>query len=164
MHLLHRTQVALGVLKHINAPKYYPMRLKICSALIRVGFHAKVWIPLAPFYLDILTRKELYKTSNKGGDQPFEWDTTIKVSKQVYIVLMWLNSNHFSPPPHPSLSLSPTLSPSLFFYLPPSLSLSPNQLRTKDMPIRMQLQWKDCIVFGKCGVQGEEPVMNSFPC
>lgn len=67
----------------MNAPKYYPLRLKLSSALIRVGYHAKVYIPLSPFYLDILSKRDLYKTSNRGGDQPIEWETMIKVQKQV---------------------------------------------------------------------------------
>ena len=73
----------MGVVKHVNAPKYYPLRLKLCEALTRLGYHAKVFIPLSPFYLDILSKRDLYKTSNKGGDEPIQWDVLIKVTKQV---------------------------------------------------------------------------------
>jgi hypothetical protein len=58
-------QVTMGVVRHVNAPKYYPLRLQLCAALTRVGHHAGVYVPLAPYYLDILSKKDLYKTSNR---------------------------------------------------------------------------------------------------
>ena len=42
-----------------------------------------MYIPLAPQLLEILSKKDLMKTSNQSGTSPIDFSTTLKLSKTV---------------------------------------------------------------------------------
>lgn len=67
-------QVTLGVIKLNPTARYYPLRFQLVSSLLRVSGHTGVYIPLAPFLLEVLDSALLSKKAKPASLKPLVWE------------------------------------------------------------------------------------------
>jgi len=74
-------QVISGAIRLVYTPKYYPLRFHLCSQLIKISSDTKKFIPILPYYLDILNKYNFSKKSSKLSMKPIDFSCCLKVSK-----------------------------------------------------------------------------------
>lgn len=74
-------QVTLGVITLIGTPQYYPLRFHCIRALLRLTTRTGVFIPLAPYLLDIFDSSELKRRAKPSTAKPLDWDIIIRAPK-----------------------------------------------------------------------------------
>jgi nucleolar complex protein 2 len=64
----------------VYTPKYYPLRFHLCSQLIRICSETHKFIPILPYYLDILNKHNFNKKTSKLSMKPLDFSCCLKVS------------------------------------------------------------------------------------
>ena len=77
-------QLLLGAARLVPTPRYFPLRLRLMSALNRLAAAAGVFVPVATLLLEMLRWADLAKSpkgSAGGGGRPMESTLQLRVSK-----------------------------------------------------------------------------------
>ncbi|KXN73009.1 Noc2-domain-containing protein, partial [Conidiobolus coronatus NRRL 28638] len=74
-------QVTLGTLSLIPSPKYFPLKFHCIKALIPIMQSTKVYIPVAPYLIEILESSEFQKKPKPSTEKPLNFDVVIKAPK-----------------------------------------------------------------------------------
>lgn len=76
-------QLLLGAARLVPTPRYFPLRLRLMTALNRLAAAAGVFVPVATLLLEMLRWADLAKTpkGNPGGGKPMENTLQLRVSK-----------------------------------------------------------------------------------
>ncbi|KAL9129964.1 MAG: hypothetical protein Q9217_001722 [Psora testacea] len=74
-------QIALGALRLIPTPTYFPLRFHLTRSLLRISRTTNTYIPLAPALLEILTLPELSKPPKPSTLPPLDFSTTLRARK-----------------------------------------------------------------------------------
>ncbi|ORZ18136.1 Noc2p family-domain-containing protein [Absidia repens] len=75
------TQIALGAIRLIPTAQYYPLRFHILKSMAALCDASKVYIPLAPYILEILDSAELKNKPKPSTSKPLDWDIHIRAPK-----------------------------------------------------------------------------------
>ncbi|WFD25393.1 Nucleolar Complex 2 protein [Malassezia nana] len=71
-------QVALGVMRLVPMSRYYPLRLHVLRAMLRLMQATGMYIPLAPFVLEVWDSPEFQRKAKGATLQPLDLDTTFR--------------------------------------------------------------------------------------
>jgi len=74
-------QVVIGVAKLVPTPKFYPLRFHCAKILREVSSNTGTFIPVLPFYLDVLNNYNFGKKSKKVSMKPLDFSCILKLSK-----------------------------------------------------------------------------------
>merc|ERR1719509_256873 len=74
-------QVVLGTARLIATPKYFPLRFHCCKILTALSRSTGTFIPVLPFYLDVLNTFNFNKKSTKVSMKPIDFSCILKLSK-----------------------------------------------------------------------------------
>jgi len=74
-------QVILGTARLIATPKYFPLRFHCCKVLTALSRSTGTFIPVLPFYLDVLNTFNFNKKSTKVSMKPIDFSCILKLSK-----------------------------------------------------------------------------------
>ncbi|TRY67512.1 hypothetical protein TCAL_05506 [Tigriopus californicus] len=74
-------QVLKGAIKLVYVAKYYPLRFHLCSMLSRLGHDTGKFIPVLPYYLDVLNRYNFNKKTSKVSMKPVDFGNILRISK-----------------------------------------------------------------------------------
>jgi len=74
-------QVVIGAAKLIPTPKYYPLRFHCTRILREVSSNTGTFIPVLPFYLEVLNSYNFGKKSKKVSMKPIDFSCILKLSK-----------------------------------------------------------------------------------
>jgi nucleolar complex protein 2 len=75
------TQVISGSLKLASTPRYYPMRFHLCDILTQLTSGSKVFIPVLPYYMEVLNGFNFNKKTTKVSMKPLDFSCILKVAK-----------------------------------------------------------------------------------
>ncbi|KAI8332093.1 Noc2p family-domain-containing protein [Chlamydoabsidia padenii] len=75
------TQVALGAVRLIPTAQYYPLRFHILKSMASLCDATKVYIPLAPYILEILDSAEMKNKAKPSTAKPLDWDIHLRAPK-----------------------------------------------------------------------------------
>ncbi|KAJ8655706.1 hypothetical protein O0I10_008591 [Lichtheimia ornata] len=76
------TQVALGAIQLVPTAQYFPARFHIIRSMITLGRSTKVYIPLAPYLMQLLESRELTAVAKPSTLKPIMWDIHLRAPKQ----------------------------------------------------------------------------------
>lgn len=76
------TQVALGAIQLVPTAQYFPARFHIIRSMITLGRSTKVYIPLAPYLMQLLESRELTAVAKPSTLKPLMWDIHLRAPKQ----------------------------------------------------------------------------------
>lgn len=71
-------QVALGAARLIPLSRYYPLRLHVLRALVRIVHHCGVYVPIAALVLEVFDAPEFQRRGKGATLRPLDLDTTIR--------------------------------------------------------------------------------------
>lgn len=71
-------QVALGAARLIPLSRYYPLRLHVLRALLRIVQNCGVYVPIAPLVLEVFDAPEFQRRAKGATLRPLDLDTTIR--------------------------------------------------------------------------------------
>lgn len=71
-------QVALGAARLIPLSRYYPLRLHVLRALLRIVRYCGVYVPLAALVLEVFDAPEFQRRGKGATLRPLDLDTTIR--------------------------------------------------------------------------------------
>jgi len=74
-------QVVIGAAKLVPTPKYYPLRFHCAKILREISSNTGTFIPVLPFYLEILNSYNFGKKSKKVSMKPIDFSCILKLSK-----------------------------------------------------------------------------------
>jgi len=74
-------QVILGTIRLVPTPKNFPLRFHCCSILTGISRSTGTFIPVLPFYLDVLNTFNFNKKSGKVSMKPIDFSCILKLSK-----------------------------------------------------------------------------------
>ena len=74
-------QVVMGAAKLVSTPKYYPLRFHCAKILREVSSNTGTFIPVLPFYLEVLNTYNFGKKSKKVSMKPIDFSCILKLSK-----------------------------------------------------------------------------------
>lgn len=74
-------QVVLGTIRLIATPKYFPLRFHCCKILTALSRSTGTFIPVLPFYLDVLNTFNFNKKCTKVSMKPIDFSCILKLSK-----------------------------------------------------------------------------------
>ena len=75
-------QVTIGAMRLIPSVQYFPLRFHLYRSLLRISRATDVFIPLAPYMLEVLNSPEMKKPSKPGGaSQPPDFAHNYKAQK-----------------------------------------------------------------------------------
>lgn len=74
-------QVLKGAIKLVYVAKYYPLRFHLCSMLSRLSHDTGKFIPVLPYYLDVLNRYNFNKKTSKVSMKPVDFGNILRISK-----------------------------------------------------------------------------------
>jgi len=74
-------QVVIGAAKLVPTPKYYPLRFHCARILREVSSNTGTFIPVLPFYLEVLNSYNFGKKSKKVSMKPIDFSCILKLSK-----------------------------------------------------------------------------------
>ena len=75
-------QVTIGAMRLIPSAQYFPLRFHLYRSLLRISRATDVFIPLAPYMLEVLNSAEMKKPSKPGGaSQPLDFALSYKAQK-----------------------------------------------------------------------------------
>ena len=76
-------QLLLGAARLVPTPRYFPLRLRLMTALNRLAIAAGVFVPVATLLLEMLRWADLAKApkGGLGGGKPMESSLQLRVSK-----------------------------------------------------------------------------------
>ena len=107
-------QLLLGAARLVPTPRYFPLRLRLMSALNRLAAAAGVFVPVATLLLEMLRWADLAKTpkgsAGGGGSRPMENTLQLRVSKNTLRAASFQESVvlQVRAPPLPLRPLCPT--------------------------------------------------------
>merc|ERR1719431_726299 len=78
-------QVVMGAAKLVPTPKYYPLRFHCARILRDVSSNTGTFIPVLPFYLEVLNSYNFGKKSKKVSMKPLDFSCILKLSKSQLI-------------------------------------------------------------------------------
>eukprot|EP00092_Neocalanus_flemingeri_P027505 GFUD01029838.1.p1 GENE.GFUD01029838.1~~GFUD01029838.1.p1 ORF type:complete len:798 (-),score=306.47 GFUD01029838.1:498-2891(-) len=73
-------QVVIGASKLVPTPKYYPLRFHCAKILREVSSNTGTFIPVLPFYLEVLNSYNFGKKSKKVSMKPIDFSCILKLS------------------------------------------------------------------------------------
>lgn len=76
------TQVALGAIQLVPTAQYFPARFHIIRSMITLGRSTKVYIPLAPYLMQLFESRELTALAKPSTLKPLMWDIHLRAPKQ----------------------------------------------------------------------------------
>ncbi|KAI7880107.1 Noc2-domain-containing protein [Lichtheimia hyalospora FSU 10163] len=76
------TQVALGAIQLVPTAQYFPARFHIIRSMITLARSTKVYIPLAPYLMQLLESRELTVLAKPSTLKPLMWDVHLRAPKQ----------------------------------------------------------------------------------
>jgi len=71
-------QVALGVVRLVPMSRYYPLRLHVLQAMLRLMQATGVYVPLAPLVLEVWESPEFQRKAKGATLKPLDLDTTFR--------------------------------------------------------------------------------------
>jgi len=71
-------QVALGAARLVPISRYYPLRLHVLRALLRLMQHTGVYVPLAPAVTEVFESAEFQRRAKGATLKPLDLDTTLR--------------------------------------------------------------------------------------
>lgn len=74
-------QVVIGAAKLVPTPKYYPLRFHCAKILMEISSNTGTFIPVLPFYLEVLNNYNFGKKSKKVSMKPIDFSCILKLSK-----------------------------------------------------------------------------------
>ena len=74
-------QVVMGAAKLVPTAKYYPLRFHCARILREVSSNTGTFIPVLPFYLEVLNSYNFGKKSKKVSMKPIDFSCILKLSK-----------------------------------------------------------------------------------
>jgi len=74
-------QVVIGAAKLVPTPKYYPLRFHCAKILREISSNTGTFIPVLPFYLEVLNNYNFGKKSKKVSMKPIDFSCILKLSK-----------------------------------------------------------------------------------
>jgi len=74
-------QVVIGAAKLVPITKYYPLRFHCAKILREVSSNTGTFIPVLPFYLEVLNTYDFNKKSKKVSMKPIDFSSILKLSK-----------------------------------------------------------------------------------
>merc|ERR1712029_1012026 len=74
-------QVIIGTAKLVPTPKYYPLRFHCTRILSDISANTGTFIPVLPFYLEVLNNFNFGKKSKKVSMKPLDFSCILKLSK-----------------------------------------------------------------------------------
>jgi nucleolar complex protein 2 len=74
-------QVMVGAVKLVYTSKYFPLRFHICEMMTELSAKSGKFIPVLPFYLDILRSYDFNKRTTKVSMKPVSFSCVLRVSK-----------------------------------------------------------------------------------
>lgn len=77
-------QVTLGLIRLVPSSRYFPLRFQLINSLLRVMQRTGIYIPLAPFMLEVLDSSEI--SSNKNGRRKGSANSSLKPLDWAYYV------------------------------------------------------------------------------
>ncbi|KAL7419909.1 Nucleolar Complex 2 protein [Cryptotrichosporon argae] len=72
------TQIALGVVRLLPSTRYFPLRFHILRSLTRLVDKTGTYIPLAPFFLEILDSSEFRKRGKDSSLRPLDFEYAVR--------------------------------------------------------------------------------------
>ncbi|KAG0170562.1 Nucleolar Complex 2 protein [Apophysomyces sp. BC1015] len=75
-------QIALGAVRLIPTGQYYPLRFHIIRCLISLNQSTEVYIPLAPYVIEVFENSEVKGKAKPSTLKPLEWDVHLKAPQQ----------------------------------------------------------------------------------
>ena len=74
-------QVVTGTIKLVYVSKYYPLRFHLCSILSKLSAESGKFIPVLPYYLEILNKYNFNKKTTKVSMKPVDLGNILRISK-----------------------------------------------------------------------------------
>jgi len=74
-------QVVIGTAKLVPTPKYFPLRFHCARILSTISATTGTFIPVLPFYLEVLNTHNFGKKSKKASMKPLDFSCILKLSK-----------------------------------------------------------------------------------
>ncbi|XP_022916692.1 nucleolar complex protein 2 [Onthophagus taurus] len=74
-------QVCLGTLKLVPTTQYYPLRFHVTQVLIDLSSKTRVFIPILPFIIEILSLYDFNKKHQKVSMKPLHFTCILRLSK-----------------------------------------------------------------------------------
>ena len=74
-------QLTNGTIRLNYSSKYYPLRFHLARLLVRLSDQTGKYIPILPYYLDILNTQNLGKKSSKLTMKPMDFSCVLRLSK-----------------------------------------------------------------------------------
>ena len=74
-------QLINGTIKLNYTAKYYPLRFHLSSLLIQLSEQTGKFIPILPYYLDILSQQNFGKKQGKVSMKPMDFSCILRLSK-----------------------------------------------------------------------------------
>lgn len=71
-------QVATGALRLLPTSRYFPFRFHVVASLLRLAQRTAVYIPLAPYLVDVFDAPELQRRSKPSTLAPLNLDVTLR--------------------------------------------------------------------------------------
>ncbi len=75
------TQILTGCVSLVYTPKYYPVRFHLCQMLTQLSSKTGKFIPILPYYLEILQTHNFNKKTNKVSMKPVDFGCILRLSK-----------------------------------------------------------------------------------
>ncbi|KAF7730563.1 Nucleolar Complex 2 protein [Apophysomyces ossiformis] len=75
-------QVALGAIRLIPTGQYFPLRFHIIRCLISLNQSTEVYIPLAPYIIEVFESSEVKGKAKPSTLKPLEWEVHLKAPQQ----------------------------------------------------------------------------------
>ncbi|KAI9317580.1 Noc2p family-domain-containing protein [Dichotomocladium elegans] len=75
-------QVALGAIQLVPTAQYFPARFHIIRSMITMGRASQIYIPLAPYLMQLFESSELTNRAKPSTLKPLSWDIHIRAPKQ----------------------------------------------------------------------------------
>ena len=74
-------QITLGALRLIPTPTYFPLRMHLTRALLRISLTTHTYIPLFPALHEVLASPDLSKPPNPSTLAPLDFSTSLRAPK-----------------------------------------------------------------------------------
>ena len=74
-------QVVMATARLVSTPKYFPLRFHCCKILTDVSRSTGTFIPVLPFYLEVINTFNFNKKAGKASMKPIEFNCILKLSK-----------------------------------------------------------------------------------
>lgn len=74
-------QLTIGTIRLNYTSKYYPLRFHLCQLLNQLSVHSGKYIPILPYYLDILQQYNFGKKGPKLSMKPMDFSCVLRLSK-----------------------------------------------------------------------------------